>query len=393
MVELGQKVKAWINGVPIEPEAQRQIMDAASLQAVHPYAALMPDAHVGKGCVVGAVIPTRRAVIPAAVGVDIGCGVCAIKTTLTQKDLPESLQGLFVALESLIPVGFDNWATIPRRVEQAFHPLMKTYHAITNKHPKVDGATLINQLGTLGGGNHFVEISVDTDDDHLWVMLHSGSRGPGHRIGQYFITKAFETFNARAVKPEELPNRDLAYLIEGEPLFKDYMQAVSWAQDFASTNRRMILDSVMLALGRVMPPFKPIGIAVNCHHNYVEKEKHFGEDLWITRKGAIRAAKDQLGVIPGTMGTASFIVRGLGNPASFQSASHGAGRVMSRSEARDTITVGQHQKDTDGVVCRKDDKVVDESPRAYKDIRAVMEAQKDLVEVVAELHPLLVLKG
>lgn len=387
------KVKAWVEGVPYSPTTQEQVRVLASLPIVRPHVAVMPDAqYEAHGATVGTVIPTYGAIIPAAVGVDIGCGIVAVKTSLTQTDLPDTLEDLYMGLETVVPVGQEAWEpnAVPSGAVEAFEYLVKSYHGIVKEHPKIDGPKLIEQVGTLGGGNHFVEISADLDD-HVWVMIHSGSRGVGNRIGRYFIDKAKEA--TEALKLTNAPPRDLSYLVEGEPIFKAYVKAVRWAQEYAAVNRRVMMGHVLRTMNTQLPAFTQIGTAINCHHNYVEQEKHFGLSLWVTRKGAINAAAGVRGVIPGSMGTPSFIVEGLGNPDSFNSSSHGAGRAMSRGEAKDKISLAEHLKATEGVMCRTDHEILDESPAAYKDVRAVMNAQKDLVKITAELHPLLVLKG
>ena len=390
-------IKAWTNGVPFDHAALQQVRNVASLPFVHSHVAVMPDVHFGIGATVGSVIPTDRAIIPAAVGVDIGCGLMALRLDGVQAgDLPDSLAETRAAIEAVVPVG------------RAGHPeekiggivLAKRTHDfldwVEEKHPKLARTrkrtaahTIAAQLGTLGGGNHFIELCLD-EADGVWVMLHSGSRGMGNQIGRYFIELAREDMRLHHIN---LPDRDLAYFGEGTEHFTDYVYAVGWAQDYALANRRAMMTEIVSTLADFLPPFDVVDEAVNCHHNYVEREHHFGRNVWLTRKGAVRAREGDLGIIPGSMGERSFIVRGKGNPESFHSCSHGAGRVMSRGKAKEAITLADHEEATAGVECRKDTGVLDESPAAYKSIDAVMAAQEDLVEVVHTLKQVLCVKG
>lgn len=396
-------VKAWTRGVPFEDEARRQVLDAAALPFVHRHVAVMPDVHAGIGATVGSVIPTKGALVPAAVGVDIGCGMVAVETNLTANDLPSDLRPLREAIERRVPHGrTDNggsndrggWGDPPPRVVRAWEALSAgAYERLAATHPRaIQRRAPIYQLGTLGTGNHFVEVCLDdSPEKRVWFMLHSGSRGPGNRIGSYFIERAKEECARWFV---DLPNPDLAYLPEGTPLFEDYRDAILWAQDYARTNRDLMMEGVFEAarvtLGRDVVAGE---LAVNCHHNYVARENHFGANVWVTRKGAVRARRGDLGIIPGSMGARSYIVRGLGNPESFDSCSHGAGRAMSRAEARRRFSVADHVAATAGVECRKDEDVVDETPAAYKDIDLVMAAQSDLVEIVRTLKQVVCVKG
>ena len=389
-------IKGWVRGVPLEPEAQQQLRNIASIPFVGPWVAVMPDVHLGKGATVGSVIPTRGAIIPAAVGVDIGCGMAAVRTTLRAKDLPDSLAQLRNSIERSVPVG--NGAggehrklpdSIETRIAQS--GLVARLDAIKAKHRKIRTDKLDKQIGTLGGGNHFIEICLD-EADAVWVMLHSGSRGTGNLIGSYFIERAREQL-AHRVLGFHVPDKDLAFFMEGEPLFDDYVEAVSWAQDYARANREAMMARVLHEMHHRLPKFKLEKMAVNCHHNYVQRETHGGESLLVTRKGAVSAQAGELGIIPGSMGAKSFIVRGKGNPDSFCSCSHGAGRRMSRTAAKQRITLQQHREATAHVECRKDHGVIDESPAAYKDIDAVMAAQSDLVEVVHTLRQVVCIKG
>ena len=389
-------IKGWVRGVPLEEQAHAQLRNIASIPFVGPWVAVMPDVHLGKGATVGSVIPTRGAIIPAAVGVDIGCGMAAVRTTLRASDLPDDLGPLRNSIERSVPVGNgrggEHWKlpdSIETRVAQS--GLVERLDVIKQKHRKIRTDKLDRQIGTLGGGNHFIELCLD-ESDAVWVMLHSGSRGTGNLIGTYFIERAREELGKR-VLGFHLPDKDLAFFMEGEPLFDDYVEAVSWAQDYARENREAMMSRVLAEMRHRLPKFQLEKMAVNCHHNYVQKETHGGMDLLVTRKGAVSARAGELGIIPGSMGAKSFIVRGLGNADSFHSCSHGAGRVMSRTRARQEITLAQHREATAQVECRKDAGVIDESPAAYKDIDAVMAAQSDLVEIVHTLRQVVCIKG
>ncbi len=395
----GVPIKAWTRGVPFEDEARRQLENVARLPIIHGWVAAMPDVHFGIGATVGSVIPTLGAVIPAAVGVDIGCGMMAVRTSLDAADLPESMRAVRTAIEAAVPHGRTltrgsrdrgSWHRPPPEVDQAWAALAPRFARIVERHPKVARANHRVHLGTLGTGNHFIEICLD-EADRVWVMLHSGSRGVGNLIGRYFIELAKQDMR-RAL--DDLPDRDLAYFREGSDHFDDYVEAVGWAQDYALTNRRLMMGQVLGALrGAGLPPFRETDQAVNCHHNYVAREHHLGRDVLLTRKGAVRAREGDLGIIPGSMGARSYIVRGKGNPESFTSCSHGAGRAMSRGEAKRRFSLADHEAATAGVECRKDVGVIDETPGAYKSIDAVMEAQRDLVSVVHELRQIVCVKG
>jgi len=397
----GVPVKAWTLGVSCDPAAERQLANAASLPIVFRWIAAMPDVHVGIGATVGAVIPTVEAIIPAAVGVDIGCGMAASLTSLTANDLPSSLAPLRAAIETAVPHGRTDsggrndrgaWHDPPARIGEAWRALEPGWRAILDARPELDrGNHPARHLGTLGTGNHFIEVCLD-EADRVWLLLHSGSRGVGNRIGTDYIEIAREEMR---VHQRNLPDRDLAWLTEGTESFDDYAAAVSWAQEYARTNRELMLVAIEEALASVpsLPPFATRVLAVSCHHNYVRRERHYGREVWITRKGAVRAGKGELGIVPGSMGARSFIVRGLGNPESFESCSHGAGRLLSRTEARRRFTLADHAEATAGVECRKDEAVLDETPAAYKPIDAVMNAQKDLVEVLHTLKQVVCVKG
>ncbi len=391
-------VKAWIEGVELEEQARHQLLNVASLPFIHSHVAVMPDCHWGMGATIGSVVPTVGAIIPAAVGVDLGCGMVAQRTTLRAEHLPDSLAALRDAIERAVPVGgpgergsWKEWGRhgVPASVASEWTRMKRGWDAIVTKHSKLDRGLTVEQLGTLGTGNHFIEICLD-GEGMVWVMLHSGSRGLGNRVGTYFIDKAKQEMRRLGVK---LPDANLAYLKEGSDHFDDYVHAVGFAQDFARTNRALMMTRVLDVLRDHLPPFRLGAAAVNCHHNYVAREHHFGADVWVTRKGAVSARQDELGIIPGSMGAQSFIVRGKGNRESFQSCSHGAGRRMSRGEAKRRITLADHVAATAGVECRKDPHVIDESPSAYKDIVAVMAAQRDLVDVVHTLRQVVCVKG
>jgi tRNA-splicing ligase RtcB len=393
----GVPVKMWTRGVPVEDEAKRQLANAARLPIVFKHIAAMPDVHLGIGATVGSVIPTVKAIIPAAVGVDIGCGMIACKTTLRAEDLPDNLGPLRSAIERAVPHGRapgardpGAWGKIPGAVDTAWSELEPEFTELCRDYPKLEKTNHRNHLGTLGTGNHFIEVCLD-EEGAVWFMLHSGSRGVGNAIGTMFIELAKQDALRHNAN---LPDRDLAYFEEGARYFGDYVRAVSWAQKFAKLNREVMMRRVIEAAKTVLHKnFQSHIEAVNCHHNYVQKETHFGQDVFVTRKGAVSAKKGELGIIPGSMGARSYIVRGKGNPESFESCSHGAGRTMSRGEAKRRFTLADHRAATEGVECRKDKDVIDEIPMAYKDIDAVMDAQKDLVEVVHTLKQVVCVKG
>jgi tRNA-splicing ligase RtcB (3'-phosphate/5'-hydroxy nucleic acid ligase) len=397
-VDGGRHVKMWTRGVPVEAKAKEQLANTARMPFIFKHLAAMPDVHLGIGATVGSVVATKGAIIPAAVGVDIGCGMMATQTTLKASDLPESLGKIRSRIERAVPHGFVTipgrsvkgaWSVAPDSVLTRWRALADRLEPIVEKYPRLKPKSPHEQLGTLGGGNHFIEICLDTEQT-VWVMLHSGSRGIGNLIGQTFIDLARSDMKKHFIN---LPDRDLAYLVEGTEHFDDYVEAMHWAQDYAAENRRAMMDAVLRVLREELRPFQLGDVAVNCHHNYTARETHFGEDVLVTRKGAVRAGRGELGIIPGSMGARSYIVRGLGNPESFESCSHGAGRTMSRTEARKRFTVDQHVAATEGVECRKDADVIDETPAAYKDIDAVMEAQRDLVEIVHTLKQVVCVKG
>jgi tRNA-splicing ligase RtcB len=426
----GVPIKAWTKGVPLEDAARQQLLNVAQLPFIYKWVAAMPDVHWGMGATIGSVIPTRGAIIPAAVGVDIGCGMMAVQTSLHANHLPDNLHGIRTAIEKAVPHGrTDNgrandrgaWSDAPEHHADVWTKMEPAYKAIVDKYPKLDHKQRVNHLGTLGTGNHFIEVCLD-ENENVWFLLHSGSRGVGNRFGTFFIELAKNDMRQWMIN---LPDQDLAYLPQGTEHFEDYVRAVHWAQDYALANRELMMRNLIVAVkasGEV-PAFQarfgearfgkgttsavPPGAAsdaalaaegellkvVSCHHNYVTWEHHYGENVLITRKGAVRAREGDMGIIPGSMGARSYIVRGKGNPESFMSCSHGAGRAMSRNEAKRRFTLDDHAKATAGVECRKDADVIDETPMAYKSIDAVMEAQRDLVDVVHTLRQVVCVKG
>ena len=396
----GVPVKAWTRGVCVEDAALDQLMNIAGLPFIHKWVAAMPDVHLGMGATIGSVIPTRGAIIPAAVGVDIGCGVMAVQTSLNASDLPDNLRSVRSAIEAAIPHGRTHhggagdrgaWGEPPQANLKAWAGLAAGFESIVQGHPKLRQANHRTHLGTLGTGDHFIEVCID-ERDSVWLMLHSGSRGVGNRIGSYFISLAKREMERFFI---HLPDKNLAYFPEGSRYFEDYRNAVGWAQEYASTNRQLMMQGVVAAMRLLneLPAFDANLRAVNCHHNYVARENHYGENVYVTRKGAVRARVGDWGIIPGSMGARSYIVRGKGDPESFCSGSHGAGRAMSRTAARRRFSAAEHAEATAGIECRKDLEVIDETPLAYKPIEAVMEAQKDLVDIVHTLKQVVCVKG
>ena len=384
--QLGPGVLNWAS--MLDEKAREQALATAKVAAISGHVALMPDAHWGMGCTIGSVIPTREAIIPSAVGVDIGCGVIATETDLTAADLPDSLTGLLDGWERRIPAGLGYWHAEEDPAWQTF----VTEHGLT---PSVaDNANLRKkaplQFGTLGSGNHFLELCTD-ERDVVWLMLHSGSRGAGNRLAMSHIERAKGLMRQQLI---ELPDPDLAYLVQGTPEFTAYVRDLNWAQAYAFGSRQRMMDVAVEALvaavgrGRVLR-------TINNHHNYAREEEHHGKKVWITRKGAISARDGELGVIPGSMGTGSFIVRGLGNPASYMSASHGAGRAMSRGQARRQFTAADLEAAMEGRTWLLKDAaaLVDEIPGAYKDLDQVMADQTDLVAIEHRLSTLVNYKG
>lgn len=394
-------VKIWTDD--IDQASIDQLTNIGNMPFIHKHVAAMPDVHLGKWATIGSVIATKGAVIPAAVGVDIGCGMMAVRTSLTANDLPDDLHSLRCDIESAIPHGRTNnggaddkggWSKeeeIPSIVSNAWIQIASEYTKIIDKHPKANGYNTWQHMGTLGTGNHFIEICLD-ESGHVWAMLHSGSRGAGNRIGTYFIEKAKEEMQ-RYYIDQYLPDQDLSYLVEHTELFDDYVNAVEWAQKFAELNRQVMMDRILNVMIKHFGVFDCIDLAINCHHNYIARENHFGSNVIVTRKGAIRARKEDYGIIPGSMGAKSYIVRGKGNEESFHSCSHGAGRKIGRKEAERQFTVSDLVAQTEGIECPKDQARVDEIPAAYKDIDTVMHNQLDLVEVVHTLKQVVNIKG
>ena len=396
--EGGTPIRLWTQGVPVEDQAREQLINTSKMPFIYKWMAVMPDVHLGMGATIGSVIPTKEAIIPAAVGVDIGCGMMAVQTTLNANDLPDNLRGLRIELEKAIPHGRTpkgrrdkgSWTNPDDTVLKGWGTLADDFNYLCQKHPRLKNTNNLKHLGTLGTGNHFVEICLD-ETNQVWIMLHSGSRGVGNVIGRYFIELAREDMRKWFIN---LPDKDLAYFAEGTEHFDDYWFAVGWAQRFAFKNREIMMEKAIKALRQIITkPFDAAVKAVNCHHNYVEKEEHYGEEVFVTRKGAVRARVGEYGIIPGSMGAKSFIVRGKGNEESFCSCSHGAGRVMSRTQAKKQFTVADQIAQTEGVECRKDASVIDEIPAAYKNIDDVMHAQRDLVEVIHTLRQVVCVKG
>lgn len=402
-------IKAWIrkkgNGdFDIEQDALQQLYNISSMPFIFKHVAVMPDVHLGKGATIGSVIATKNAIIPATVGVDIGCGMSAVKTSLTASELPDSLSELRNRIEKIIPhgrtdnggindIGAWNRDKIPSTIQEYWNDNLKLgYQQLTFKYPKLTHHNTIGHLGTLGTGNHFIEICLD-QDNNVWIMLHSGSRGPGNKIGQFFIELAKQDMKKWFIN---VPDQDLSYFPKDTDHFNDYWYAVQWCQDYALLNRQLMMTNVLIALRQTkgIPfTFNANLMAIDCHHNYVSIENHFGENVFITRKGAVRAREKDLGIIPGSMGAKSFIVKGKGNAESFMSCSHGAGRKMSRNKAKQKYTIEDLIRQTKGVECRKDVDVIDEIPLAYKNIDDVIKLQDDLVEPLYTLKQILCIKG
>jgi tRNA-splicing ligase RtcB len=399
-LETGALIKAWTKGVPLEDAARAQLLNVAQLPFIYKWVAAMPDVHWGIGATVGSVIPTKGAIIPAAVGVDIGCGMMAVRTTIQANQLPDNLHGVRTAIKKAVPHGrTDNggkndrgaWRHVPRHHGDVWANLHEAYEEIVAKYPKIAHPNREAHLGTLGTGNHFIEVCLD-ESERVWFMLYSGSRGVGNRFGTFFIELARQDMRKWIIN---LPDQDPAYLPQGTEHFDDYVMAVHWAQDYALANRQLMMQNIIAAVGECgeVPVFQADVEVVSCHHNYVAWENHYGQSVLVTRKGAVRAREGDMGIIPGSMGARSHIVRGKGNPESFMSCSHGAGRAMSRGEAKRRFTLAEDIQTTAGVECRKDTDVIDETPMAYKSIDAVMEAQKDLVDVVHTLRQVVCVKG
>lgn len=400
----GKGFKAWTDHVPFDEQAKLQIKNIAGMPFVFRHVAVMPDVHLGMGATIGSVIATRGAIIPAAVGLDIGCGMIAVNTGIDGNAI-KNFHDVRTWIEQDIPHG--RTGNGDPYIDDGAYPLAEfspgllwwnnvakeRFSYLTERHPEIARCNNVNHLGTLGTGNHFIEVCID-EANRVWVMIHSGSRGFGAKVGAHFTRLAKECMARWFI---DLPDKDLSYIIEGTPVFDDYIMAVGLCQEFAKQNRELMMRVALRAVyENVCSSFRcedDIETVVDCHHNYMAKENHFGSNVWVTRKGAVRARVGDMGIIPGSMGAKSYIVRGKGNPDSFNSCSHGAGRVMSRTEAKKTITKEMHEAAVKGVDCRLDDDVIDESPAAYKNIDAVMESQKDLVEVVHVLKQVVCVKG
>jgi tRNA-splicing ligase RtcB len=376
-------VHLWTDVTEVESVALDQLRNIAALPWVYKHVAVMPDVHFGKGATVGSVIAMKDAVAPSAVGVDIGCGMAAIKTNLTAEDLPDDLRLIRASIEQTIPVGFNGHESVGRvaAVWNGWKDFTSLHDDVQDRRDKA-----MIQMGTLGGGNHFIELCLDTEDT-VWMVLHSGSRNIGKELAERHI-KVAKTLDHN----QGLPDKDLAVFLAGTEEFRRYRHDLLWAQEYAMQNRTVMLSLYFKVMQQFFPQVTSVR-TVNCHHNYVGEERHFGEDVLVTRKGAISAREGEWGIIPGSMGTRSYIVQGLGNPESFNSASHGAGRKMSRSAAKRQFTIEDLAAQTSGVECRKDQGVVDEIPGAYKDIEQVMKNQADLVAVRHELKQVLCVKG
>ena len=390
-------IKIWTDD--IDYKSIDQLKDTAQVPFIGPHISVMPDVHWGLGATIGSVIPTTKAIIPAAVGVDIGCGMVAVQTSLTTKSLPDSLKRTRSEIEAHVPVGFNFHKEDDNERDKVARTLSNGYERILEDVKKLDPSVIKRtkvfnnkwtfQLGTLGGGNHFIELCKDENED-VWIMLHSGSRGIGNQIAQIYIKQAKRQMD---IRQDRAPNKDLSWLVEEDEGFDEYIHGVNWCQEYAYKNRQEILRLTIEALRKVLPPFYLKKKAINCHHNYVTKEFHYRQYLYLTRKGAISAQEDELGIIPGSMGAKSFIVKGKGNKESFHSASHGAGRVMSRTQAKEKFNTNNLRVQTKGIECRKDKGVIDEIPAAYKDIDKVIEHQSDLIKVVHTLNQLVCVKG
>jgi tRNA-splicing ligase RtcB len=391
--------KAWVRGVPFDDNAYEQVEKVANLPFIHKHVAIMPDVHWGQGSTIGSVIPTKGAIIPAAVGVDIGCGMYAIKTNLTREQLPSSYAAIREAIENAVPHGRTNhggkgdkgaWHKVPELVASFWNSQLRDrFYDIVRKRPQIGQSNSLSHLGTLGTGNHFIELCFD-EKDNIWIMLHTGSRGVGNKIASVFISEAKAEMKKYFIK---LDDPALAYFVEGTSQFDDYINAVNWAQYYAVMSREIIMAQTLRALDKLLGTEVGMIEEIDCHHNFVEKENHFGANIWVTRKGATRAREGEMGIIPGSMGAKSYIVKGKGNPESFNSCSHGAGRVMGRREAERKVSLSEHEEALKGVECRVGNDTIDETPSAYKDIDKVIEAQSDLIEVCHTLKQVVCVKG
>lgn len=381
----GADVLSWVTH-SLSSDEMDMLRNVSRLPCLFKHVALMPDAHLGKGSMVGSVIATKDAIMPATVGVDIGCGMMAVKTPFKSGILDRKMKEFRHEIERAIPVGFNDYK---EPVDESL--AWDRWGSFEDLHKGVQDRKrkAMKQLGTLGGGNHFIEVCLDTDD-RIWLMLHSGSRNIGNEVATRHIATAKTLHDLNT-----LPAADLAYFVKGTPEFKAYWHDLEWAQAYAMKNREIMMTRLVRSFNRMFndqEEFEP-EVMVNCHHNYVGVEEHFGDEVFVTRKGAINAEAGRFGIIPGSMGAKSFIIKGLGNAESFNSCSHGAGRKMSRTKAKARFTRDDLERQTLGVECRKDNAVIDEIPGAYKDIEEVMRAQDDLVEIVAEIKQVICVKG
>ena len=389
----GAPIKVFTDDV--DQGSIEQLVAVSRLPIIAGHVAAMPDVHLGIGATVGSVIPTSKALIPAAVGVDIGCGMAATRLSLDADRLPDNLRPVREAIETAVPLGRSSHArpagsrAVLDMLQAGLEPILERHGRIRSMVRNIEGTTAA-QVGTLGGGNHFIELCRDEEENSVWIMLHSGSRRVGNAIGHYFTELARKDMERQQ---KNLPAKDLAYLEEGSEHFTDYVEALGWAQRYALENRRLMMKLVITALRPLLPPFRTTETAIECHHNYVARETHFGATVYVTRKGAIRAGRGDLGIIPGSMGARSYIVRGLGNPDAIDSCAHGAGRRLSRSAAKKTYTTADLERQTAGIECRKDAGVLDEIPGAYKDIDTVTANSSDLVEVLHTLRQVVCVKG
>jgi len=380
----GATIKAWTNVDNIESEALRQLYRVADLPFIYKHIAVMPDVHAGIGATIGSVIATQSALIPSAVGVDIGCGMLAVKTSLNFKDLPKDLTTLRLDIEKAVPLGFNGHDSTKYGEDLEFEKL-----SVYKSLGKDSIYKALTQVGSLGGGNHFIELTLD-DEKNVWIMLHSGSRNIGNTVASIYTKEAKQQVLKKAIKLEDA---NLSYFTNDTAEFFNYMNDAMWCQEYALKNRQTMLQIIMKVLKKHFKNIRLVEDVISCHHNYVAMENHFGDDIYVTRKGAIRAKEDDFGIIPGSMGAKSYIVKGKGNIESFTSCSHGAGRKMSRSEAKKRFTVDDLERETKGIECKKTGHVLDEIPSAYKNIDLVMEEQKDLVEIVTTLKQIICIKG
>ena len=389
-LNIGPNVLSWLPAEQIEDSAMQQIENISGMPFIFRHVAVMPDCHFGMGATVGSVIPTHRAIIPAAVGVDIGCGMIAVKTPLQRADLPDDLSDIRKAVEHQVPLSAGHYN---RSIKKTAKPRIEQLAAKAAELERLEfydkiGKNWRKQLGSLGSGNHFIEIVLD-EDDYAWAFLHSGSRGIGNRIATHHIGIAKKLMEKWYIN---LPDPDLAYLVQDTPEFDAYIADLEWAQEFALLNREEMMERIIRILQYRCGDFEEVE-RIQCHHNFTKREHHFGQNILVSRKGAIEAREGQLGLIPGSMGTRSYVVRGKGNADSFNTAPHGAGRRMSRGQARKTFTMDDFDRDMVGIEVNRSEAFLDELPGAYKDVDLVMEQSADLVEVVHTFRQIVNVKG